>query len=335
MARNKYNTVLREKIIDEFNGGESVINICRKFKIHHSVISRTISRFRSSGSFETKHSGGRPRKTTTREDKLIIRKVQKDPFISARSLRSELSLSVSLRTIQRRTVEGGFPAYRSAKKPLISIKNRRARLEFAKAHINWTISKWRTILFSDESKFNIKNSDGLKLVRRPKGQRLNPRYSKGSVKHGGGSVMVWGCVSGNGVGPIHRINGIMDRFVYKDILQTIMLPHAEEEMPLSWIYQQDNDPKHTAKCVKEWFVANKIEVLQWPAQSPDLNPIENLWEIVDRKIERENCKNKDSLFVQVERAWESISIDVLNNLIESMPRRCAAVLKNKGFATKY
>lgn len=84
------------------------------------------------------------------------------------------------------------------------------------------------MLFSDESKFNIKGSDGLKLVRRPKGQRLNPRYTTGSVKHGGGNVMVWGCFSGHGIGPIHQINGIMDRFVYKEILHNVMLLYAEE-----------------------------------------------------------------------------------------------------------
>lgn len=335
MARNKYSASFREKIVNEYKKGESVTSIAKKFCVDHSVVSRTLSRFRLTGSLETSHQGGRPRKTTKREDQGIVRAIKKDPFISARSIQSELHSNISLRSIQRRAVDGGLRTYRSVKKPFISPKNRRARIEFARAHVNWTVSKWRTVLFSDESKFNIKGSDGFKLVRRPKGQRLNPRYSTGTVKHGGGNVIVWGCFSGHGIGPIHRIDGIMDRFMYKDILQDVMLPHAEEEMPLKWIFQHDNDPKHTAKCVKEWLSVKKIEVLDWPAQSPDLNPIENLWEIVDRKIQRENCKGKDSLFTQAELAWRSISKDVLNNLIESMPRRCEAVLKSNGYATKY
>lgn len=87
----------------------------------------------------------------------------------------------------------------------------------------------------------------------------------------------------------------MDRFMYTNILKDVMLPHAEEEMPLRWRFQQDNDPKHTSRHCKTWLQQNAIEVLDWPAQSPDLNPIENLWEIVNSKINRENCSTKGFL----------------------------------------
>ena len=91
---------------------------------------------------------------------------------------------------------------------------------------------WKRVLWSDESKCNLKDEGNLK-VRRPKGKRLNPIYTSGMVKHGGGKdAMVLGFFLVLVVGPIHRINGVMDRFAYRDILKEIMVPHADNNMPL-------------------------------------------------------------------------------------------------------
>jgi len=87
--------------------------------------------------------------------------------------------------------------------------------------------------------------------------------------------MVWACFSYYGVGPIHWIQGIMDQHIYTDLLENVMLPYAEDDMPLAWTFQQDNDPKHTSQKARKWFEQKSIRVMQWSAQSPDLNPIEN------------------------------------------------------------
>ena len=149
---------------------------------------------------------------------------------------------------------------RPAREPLLSKKNIAKRLKFTRTHVHWSAKQWRTVLFSDESKFEI-FSDGNIRVRRPNGRRLDPRYCKKTVKHGGGNVMVWGCFSASGVGPLHLINGKMDELMYRDIMENQMQPFAEWNMPLKWIFQQDNDPKHTCKLVARWS-GGKISDLQ-------------------------------------------------------------------------
>lgn len=335
MAQDKFGKPLRDRVVHLYNRGMSQKDISELLEIHKSSVSRIIKQFRTTGSVEVFHRGGNNTKTTPRQDAKLLRTVQRDPFLSSPQLKEELNLPISVRSIQRRILNHGLRARRPAKKPLVSEVNRQKRLDFAKQHKDWTPTQWRNVLFTDESKFNMKGADGNLRVRRPPKSRYDYRYCLRTVKYGGGGVMVWGCFSYAGVGPIHRIEGIMNALMYKDILNDVMLPYAEEEMPLRWVFQQDNDPKHTAKTVKSWFLEKQLNVMVWPPQSPDLNPIENLWQIVDRWIDRSNIRSKDELFRRIQSAWNGVPQDTITKLINSMPSRCAAVIQNNGYPTKY
>lgn len=338
MGRSKTVTnELRNLIIESYKRGIKKNAIANNFNINKSTVTRIIQRFSTIGTPVAFKSPGRLRKTTKRTDRKILKISATNPFLSSEKilgiLPKEDRNKISSRTIRRRLLNAGMFSRRPTKKPLLSKKNVKARLEFAQNHVNWTIEQWARVIFSDETKFNLVSSDGVQHVRGPVGKRLDPKYTVPTVKHGGGSVMVWGCFSSYGMGPLHRIEGIMDKYMYKDILKNVMEQYADEYLPLKHIFQHDNVPKHASKIVKQWLEMSKIEVMLWPSQSPDLNPIGNLWEIVDRQIRNENYTNKDQLFRALERAWSQIDDKIIANLIESMPRRCRDVINANGYYT--
>ncbi|RCN35444.1 hypothetical protein ANCCAN_18693 [Ancylostoma caninum] len=126
----------------------------------------------------------------------------------------------------------------------------------------------------------------------------------------------------------------MDRHVYIDILENVMLPYARQSLQPGFIYQEDNDPKHRSKDVQAWFNHHQVTRLDWPSQSPDLNIIEQLWHELERRLAGRKAKNVAEKFAQLEEEWKKIPQTTIDTLIDSMPRRCQAVIEAKGFPTK-
>ncbi|KAL0190876.1 hypothetical protein M9458_013574 [Cirrhinus mrigala] len=123
---------------------------------------------------------------------------------------------------------------------------------------------------------------------------------------------------------------------YQEILEHFMLPSAEKLYgDEDFIFQHDLAPAHSAKTTGKWFTDHGITVLNWPANSPDLNPIENLWDIVKRKLRDARPNTLDELKAAIEASWASITPQQCHRLIASMPRRTEAVISGKGFPTKY
>ncbi|CAK9832042.1 Transposable element Tc1 transposase [Anthophora retusa] len=330
----------REIIVKLHAEGKSYKEIGAIVGRSKSTVCYIIKKINMDGNSANKVRSGRPKKLTPREEKAVLREVKKNPFISApklaavvtRNFNKEIHAQLCRRILWNNNIHGRVPR----KKPYISKKNKQLRLNFAKAFINKDTNFWNTVIFSNESKFNLFGSDGRQKVWRKPNTELELKNLRSTVKHGGGSVMVWGCMSANGPGNLVFIDGTMDKIKYLNILKENLINSSEKlGVPRDFYFQQDRNPKHTAKIVQEWLIYNILHILPSPPQSPDLNPIEHLWEELDRRLRTSIITSKDTLKQNIMDAWNSITSDVTKKLVHSMENRLRAVIKAKGGPTKY
>ncbi len=235
---------------------------------------------------------------------------------------TEAGVKASRATTHRRVKKFGYSCHQR-------------RLTWAKQKKNWTVAQWSKVLFSDESKFCISFGNQGPRVWRKGGEAHSPSCLKSSVKFPQ-SVMIWGAMSSAGVGRLCFLKTNITAPVYQEILEHFMLPSADQLFKdADFIFQQDLAPAHTAKSTKSGLNDHGVGVLDWPANSPDLNPIENIRGIVKRKMRNKRPKNADELKATVKETWASIPPQQCHKLISSTPRRIEAVIKAKGAPTCY
>lgn len=340
MNRKELTIEQRQLIIDLHTKQEkSYSEIAKIVSRSRSTIQKVIQRYKNENRVENAARSGRPPKLSNKDKRRIVRMVKQNPFKSARKIADDLNnlktIQVHSETVRRAIVETGLSSRTPRKKPFISATNKKKRIGFAKEYIHWSTESWSKVLFSDESKFCIFGSNGRLRVWRKTGDAFNPKHTIKTVKHGGGGLMVWGCMSAAGVGNLVFIENIMDQHVYLDILKNNLKENATKlGMPADFLFQQDNDPKHTAHRVRLWLLYN-TKTLPTRPQSLDLNPIEHLWDKLDQKLRTHKISNKIQLKEILQKEWHNISTDYTKRLVHSMPQRLQSVLKMKGFPTKY
>ena len=340
MGRRKETpSAVRSQIVALREKGRTIRAISDILGVSKSTVDYTCKRFNETHSVEDRKRSGRPPKLSRRDVRKLVMDSKRNRRSCSRELTAELNKKllkkVVARSVRRILRKAGLRGYVARKKPFISAKNRLARLKFAREHINWTSDDWAKVLWTDEKKYNRTGNDGRIWVRRRPDEAFLPECMHGTVKYGGGGVMMWACFSHSGPGPMVRIHGILNAQAYiTDILEAVVDPYSEK-LPLTWIYQQDNAAIHTAKSVKDFFGHQNWRIMQWPAQSPDLNPIENLWTESNKYVKAKAPRTLDELEKVIIDSWNMISAKTCADLVESMPRRCRAVLRNKGYPTKY
>jgi len=333
----------RARILALLEEGYSTREIGRREGIHHSTVARVRKQWQQTQSCQDMPRTGRPRAVSEYCKRWIARLVTSGrcrTAVDAQQLLWESEReNVSAETVRRIFRHSGLVSRIKRRKPLLLPRHIRARYQFAKKYADWTAVDWRRVICSDESKFNVFGSDGRQYYWKKPSAPPSAAHVQPTVKHGGGSIMVWGCLTAQGVGNLCRIDGGLDAELYcrildEDLKGTLDWYHLDSK---EMIFQHDNDPKHTAKRTKQWFEDNHIRVLDWPAQSPDLNPMEHLWEEVQRRLCNlpSRPSGKENLWDKMQGVWNGIEPSFCTKLIDSMPARIKAVRDTKGGYTRY
>jgi hypothetical protein len=220
----------------------------------------------------------------------------------------------------------------------------KGRLAWARSHQSWKQEDWDRVIWSDESSFQLIPSGGRVRVWRRKAEKYLKECLAPTVKHGGGSVMIWGCFRSGKLGPLVAVEGVMDQVQYVDILSKHLMPFyynsvttEKQTIPLhsEYAFQEDNAPVHTSEYATWWKRQACIERLDWPSQSPDLNPIEHLWEQLGRRVRSRTPRNLKELTSCLVQEWNSMPSNAGDHLVKSMKKRVDEVIAAKGYPTKY
>lgn len=337
-----FTAVQRARIITLRQEGYSLRKIALKLGVSVGGVCSAIRKYNETQDFFTKQRPGRPPILNEQEKHHIFLQTLRNRKVTYR----ELSLCASSikgtrvheATIRRCLLKQGLCSRIAARKPFLRRANVIKRLRFAMDHKNWR-TEWNNVLFTDESKFEIFGSRRRQFVRRRKGERYVKQCVQNTFKHGGGSIMVWGSISANGLGELVRIDGKLTGAGYRQILQNHGVTNGHQLIGRNFIFQQDNDPKHTARVTKSFLDQQvregNLQTMTWPPQSPDLNIIEHVWEHMNRERVKAAPRNKEELWIVLQRAWRNFPTHLIKKLFESLPRRMEAVVKSRGHHSKY
>lgn len=329
----------RGRIIGMKEAGLSFREIGRRLNRDHTTVARIWSAWSEEGIQQHRPAGRPPRRSNLREDRLLRRMATQDRFQTTRSIAVDwtraMDRHVSMSTIYRRIASFGLHAYRPNRRLPLTAPQKAARLAWCQERRNW-VDEWNHIVFSDESRFCLWQNDGRRRVRRYRGERRNLQLAERRHTALTPGVMVWGAICLGQRSPLVFIPGTLNAHRYiNNVLEPVAVPFMQT-LP-NGIFQQDNARPHMANITRRFLEEAELQILPWPARSPDLSPIEHVWDMIGRRLRNlpRPPDNLDDLRHQVQVAWDEIPQQDIDHLLESMPRRVNACITVQSDVTHY
>lgn len=288
-----------------------------------------MKKLRTQGSLQHRAGNGRRRKIGAKASRALGQFIRRNNEVTldelAEKLHNQCKLTVSTSTISRHLHRLEYKNCLPLSTPMLTQEHKERRVEWAKEHLN---DNWKFTVFTDECSYQLFRN----TIRR---WSKNPKAEKKRIPKNRQKVHVWGAISYRGLIGFHSFQNIMDSNYYIEILEKNLISNAKRQFNNKWRFQRDNDPQHPSAKTERWLAMNVSHVMNWPSNSPDLNPIENIWNIVERRIEKRKPTNIGDLKVFLGEEWEKIEKDIIINLINSMKNRCLLVIESKGERIKY
>ncbi|KAK3560358.1 hypothetical protein QTP86_006443 [Hemibagrus guttatus] len=339
MAKTKELTEdLRLRIVAAHKSGKGYKTMTKCFEVPVATVQSIIKKYNTFRTVKNLRGRGQKPKVSPVLARRIVREVKKNPRITTKAILMNLGSAggnISRQTVQRTLHTAGFHGRRPRRTSLLQIRHTKARLAFANAHLDKEEDFWSSVLWSNKTKIELFGHNDVAFIWGKKGEAFNPKNTIPTVKHGGGNLMFWGCFSAGGPGNLIKVNGTMKKEQYIKILNNNIRQSAEKlGLGHQWTFQHDNDPKHTAKVVKKWLADKNINVLQWPSQSLDLNPIENLWRELKIRVMARRPSNLKELELITKDEWAKMPVETCKKLV-NYRKRLIAVIANKGFSIDY
>lgn len=322
--------------------GNSQRSVASRLGVSRHAIRNVWERYQETGSVARRRGGGRNRATTSQEDRYVRLTARRERTVTARTLQNRLrdatGTRVSDQTIRNRLHEDQQRSRMRAVRLKLTRAHRAARLRFAREHLEWTMDNWRTVLFTDESKVKFFSDDRRVRVWRKPGERFEDPCIRETDRFGGPSIMVWGGISLLGKTELVFLDeGNVNAASYvQQVIQPHVIPYSQR-VGQNFILMQDNARPHTARLTQSALSDANINVLPWPAMSPDLNPIEHLWDQLKRSLKETYTAihSRQELVNALKHCWEQIPDENVAHLIESVPNRLRECVRSRGGPTRY
>lgn len=309
-------------------------DIAQELHCDEHAVTRWVHRWQETRSLEDGERSGRPRCTTDETDQKIGLLSDNQPTLTPKDIRREMQLPVSPHTISRRLDEIGLWGCVQESEHDLDEFDLQRRLAFANQYLHWTADQWARVFFSDETHFYL-GHHGRTYVRRPVGASHDPKYMQ-QEKQLHGKVSLWGCICAEGLGHAELYTGSLDSTRHRDILRHNLIKSFRQFSPSGpWCFQQDNVRFHTTPETITYLHERGVTLIEWPPWSPDLNPIENLWNELKARVYARFPQSMEEMEQFIREEWEATDLKFIARICRGMPRRLQLLLDNNGHKISY